>query len=250
MTRWFLAGGTRALIGTRGLLGEGWDAAAITTLIDLTAATTTTSVVQVRGRAIRRDPADADKAAHIWSVVAISDSHPRGDLDYRRFVAKHEGFHVAGSWRPDRFGRRGHVSARCGPFHPPAIADRSEINAQMLAAAELVSEVADLWGVGEPYEGVDAPVVRITGSRRPEPQLDVPEAAVRRWGRIRAVYPAVVGAAGGVVPLLAGAAPVVAARSGVGLVGYVADLGCVDDRPIVPSANSAPTTRCWPSVPR
>lgn len=226
VTRWFLAGGTRVLIGTRGLLGEGWDAASITTLIDLTAATTTTSVVQVRGRAIRRDPADPEKAAHIWSVVAVSDSHPRGDLDYRRFVTKHDGFHAA-----DPGGRIvlgvSHVSARCGPFHPPVALERSEINAEMLAAAELVAEVPGLWGIGQPYEGVDAAVVRIVGSRGAEPQLDVPEAKVRRWQRVRGIYPALVGVAGGAVPLLVGASPVVAvAGAGAGAAGgYLADRG-------------------------
>ena len=37
----------------RALLGEGWDARRITGLVDLTAVTTSTAVVQTRGRALR-----------------------------------------------------------------------------------------------------------------------------------------------------------------------------------------------------
>ena len=51
ITRFHAEGGSRCLIGTRALLGEGWDAPAVNVVIDLTAATTPTSVVQARGRA-------------------------------------------------------------------------------------------------------------------------------------------------------------------------------------------------------
>ena len=48
VTRFHAEGDTRCLIGTRALLGEGWDAPAVNVVIDLTAATTPTSVVQAR----------------------------------------------------------------------------------------------------------------------------------------------------------------------------------------------------------
>ncbi len=53
VTRFFAEGRAQVLVGTRGLLGEGWDAPAVTGLVDLTAATTVTAVVQTRGRALR-----------------------------------------------------------------------------------------------------------------------------------------------------------------------------------------------------
>ena len=56
VTRFFEAGHTQVLVGTRGLLGEGWDARRITGLVDLTAVATTTAVTQTRGRALRVDP--------------------------------------------------------------------------------------------------------------------------------------------------------------------------------------------------
>ena len=49
VTRFFEEGHCQVLVGTRGLLGEGWDARSITGLVDLTTATTSTAVVQTRG---------------------------------------------------------------------------------------------------------------------------------------------------------------------------------------------------------
>jgi hypothetical protein len=43
-------GSSHCLVGTRGLLGEGWDSITLNTLIDLTSVTTSTSVQQLRGR--------------------------------------------------------------------------------------------------------------------------------------------------------------------------------------------------------
>lgn len=79
VTRFFEAGGCQVLVGTRGLLGEGWDAKAVTGLVDLTAATTPTAVVQTRGRTLRVDPAWPDKVALVWTVTCLSEDHPKGD---------------------------------------------------------------------------------------------------------------------------------------------------------------------------
>ena len=58
------AGEVRLVVGTRGLLGEGWDCPAVNTLIDLTAATTSASTQQLRGRTMRLDPGWVGKVAH------------------------------------------------------------------------------------------------------------------------------------------------------------------------------------------
>ena len=55
ITEFFQRGITKCLIGTRGLLGEGWDASRINVLIDLTTVTTSMSINQLRGRSIRLD---------------------------------------------------------------------------------------------------------------------------------------------------------------------------------------------------
>ena len=87
------AGEVRLVVGTRGLLGEGWDCPAVNTLIDLTAATTSASTQQLRGRTMRLDPGWADKVAHNWSVTCLLPSHPRlrsnPDLNRLRRKAEH-----------------------------------------------------------------------------------------------------------------------------------------------------------------
>lgn len=87
------AGEVRLVVGTRGLLAEGWDCPAVNTLIDLTAATTSASTQQLRGRTMRLDPGWADKVAHNWSVTCLLPSHPRlrsnPDLNRLRRKAEH-----------------------------------------------------------------------------------------------------------------------------------------------------------------
>ncbi|NHB84668.1 DEAD/DEAH box helicase family protein [Tessaracoccus sp. HDW20] len=97
--RWLLAatealnaGWTRCLVGTRGLLGEGWNARAVSGVIDLTTATTSTAIVQTRGRSLRTDPGRPDKVAVNWTVTCIAPDRPQGDADYRRLVRKHTGW--------------------------------------------------------------------------------------------------------------------------------------------------------------
>ncbi|MDR0344400.1 MAG: DEAD/DEAH box helicase, partial [Nocardiopsaceae bacterium] len=92
VTRFFSEGETRCLVGTRALLGEGWDAPAVNVVVDLTAATTPTSVVQARGRALRLDAGWPGKVADNWAVVCLADGHPKGNADYGRFVRKHEAY--------------------------------------------------------------------------------------------------------------------------------------------------------------
>jgi hypothetical protein len=78
ITRFHAEGGSRCLIGTRALLGEGWDAPAVNVVIDLTAATTPTSVVQARGRALRLDAGWPGKVADNWGVVCQVRGSPVG----------------------------------------------------------------------------------------------------------------------------------------------------------------------------
>jgi len=90
MTQAFDEGLTRCLVGTRGIFGEGWDSLSLNTLIDLTSVTTSTSVQQLRGRTIRKDPAWPRKVAHNWDVICVARDFKRGDSDLRRFMERHK----------------------------------------------------------------------------------------------------------------------------------------------------------------
>ena len=89
ITDLFEKGVTQCIVGTRSLLGEGWDSLSLNTLIDMTQATTSTTVNQIRGRPIRLDPNRPRKVANIWDIVCIYPMFEKGDQDFLRFVKKH-----------------------------------------------------------------------------------------------------------------------------------------------------------------
>ncbi|EST37894.1 hypothetical protein N566_10625 [Streptomycetaceae bacterium MP113-05] len=160
-TRFFEEGGTRALVGTRGMLGEGWDARGVNTLVDLTEATTATAVVQTRGRALRTDPAWPGKTAHTWSVVCVAPGHPKGTGDWERFVRKHDGcpgITDAG----EIVSGVAHVHAELSPYAPPAEADFDRFNALMLRRAENRGTTREAWRVGSGYEDRLVHTVRVS----------------------------------------------------------------------------------------
>lgn len=166
VTRFFEDGGARVLIGTRALLGEGWNARRVTGLVDLTSATSTTAVVQTRGRALRIDPFWPDKVAVTWSVVCVSAAHPRGDQDWKRLVRKHHGFFGVDE-SGDIADGVAHLDAGFSPYFPPVVAEIPAINARMLARAADRDAIRAAWRVGEPYEGRTAVTVRVR-RRAPE----------------------------------------------------------------------------------
>lgn len=90
VTRLLDEGSIRCVVGTRGLLGEGWDAPSLNVLVDLTTTTTAQSVQQLRGRSIRLDPADPEKVAHNWDVVAYAPGLTGGANDLQRLLRRHD----------------------------------------------------------------------------------------------------------------------------------------------------------------
>jgi hypothetical protein len=118
VTRWFEAGGSQVLIGTRGLLGEGWDCPPLNVVVDLTAAATPAAVTQLRGRSLRLDPERPDKVADNWTVVCVAENHPLGDADYLRAVRKHEHHLAPGNEGVVESGI-GHCDQVLGPYAPP-----------------------------------------------------------------------------------------------------------------------------------
>ena len=89
----------RLVVGTRGLLAEGWDCPSLNTLIDLTTVTTSTAAQQLHGRTLRLDPAWPGKAAHNWIIACLpsSNSLVPDSREYARLRIKAE--HL---WGPSR----------------------------------------------------------------------------------------------------------------------------------------------------
>jgi superfamily II DNA or RNA helicase len=169
VTAFFESGRTQVLVGTRGLLGEGWNARGVSTLIDLTTATTLTAVVQTRGRALRTDPTWPDKVATNWTVVCVSEAHLKGDNDWFRLVRKHQGFHGVDA-DGDIVDGVAHIDSSFSPYAPPPVASFDALNARMLVAAADRDAIRDAWAVGEPYQDVTLASLRV----RPATSLVVP----------------------------------------------------------------------------
>ncbi|WP_394726875.1 DEAD/DEAH box helicase family protein [Altererythrobacter sp. GH1-8] len=71
VTALFQKGHIRILVGTQSLLGQGWDAPALNSLV---LASNTASFVlsnQMRGRAIRIDPENPNKVSNIWHLATV-----------------------------------------------------------------------------------------------------------------------------------------------------------------------------------
>lgn len=91
VTQIFQQGHIEILIGTKSLLGEGWDAPAINSLVLASFVGSYVLSNQMRGRAIRTSKMNTDKTANIWHLVCIDPSIESGgddiDLLKRRFKA-------------------------------------------------------------------------------------------------------------------------------------------------------------------
>lgn len=130
------------IVGTRVLLGEGWDCRALDTLVDLTSARSHVAVNQLRGRALRLDPERPEKIAHLWDVVtvpAIAAGRDVGLADLRRFLSKHQRFHAPAI--------DGELELGAGHVHPALRGGAEEI----VGAVDLVG--AELWELSRDRRG-------------------------------------------------------------------------------------------------
>ncbi len=85
------------LIGTRSLLGEGWDAPHVNALIMATQTGAFVTTNQLRGRAIRIDTNDDLKTASIWHIIALASDSAYNQVifkDLHRRFATFAGIHA------------------------------------------------------------------------------------------------------------------------------------------------------------
>lgn len=167
-------GVTRCVVGTRGLLAEGWDSLTLNTLIDLTTAGTYASVNQIRGRSIRLDPNDPHKVANNWDVVAYEPDLEEGDRDLQRLIGKHQ--HTWGLGPGGRILRGiAHVDERIPLLGVPLplsmglpMATPGGINRTAMRRARNRPAAYRRWGIGTDYDNF---VFTGTMLERPETPL-------------------------------------------------------------------------------
>ncbi|MEP3837320.1 MAG: DEAD/DEAH box helicase family protein [Algibacter sp.] len=91
ITQLFENGSIKVLIGTKSLLGEGWDAPSINSLILASFVGSFVSSNQMRGRAIRKDANKPNKTGNVWHLACIDPTATDGgreiDILKRRFEA-------------------------------------------------------------------------------------------------------------------------------------------------------------------
>ena len=91
VTQLFEEGKIKILIGTKSLLGEGWDAPSLNTLVLASYVGSFVSSNQMRGRAIRVNPKVPNKVANIWHLVCLDPTVGDGGKDMellrQRFLA-------------------------------------------------------------------------------------------------------------------------------------------------------------------
>jgi hypothetical protein len=166
ITELFQAGLTKCLVGTRGLLGEGWDATKVNVLVDLTTVTTSMSVNQLRGRSIRLDPDDPAKLADNWDVVCLAPEFVKGFDDYARFQEKHEtlfGLTEDGAIEKGV----GHVHPAFTELKPEGVESTMELlNAEMTDRVRRRFDVRSRWRIGQPYRGDSKRVLELRSSAR------------------------------------------------------------------------------------
>ena len=154
ITALFQQGLTKCLVGTRGLLGEGWDANRINVLVDLTTVTTSMNINQLRGRSFRLDPQWEEKIANNWDVVCIAPEFQKGFDDYQRFMRKHKNLYGVTDDGAIEKGV-GHVHPAFTELKPEGLEGNTNVlNAEMLQRCSRRTLARELWKIGSPYQSV------------------------------------------------------------------------------------------------
>lgn len=163
-------GVVRVLVGTRGLLGEGWDCPSVNTLIDLTAVATSTGTQQLRGRTLRLDPAWPDKVAHNWSVACLIPAAVELDSDVETQRLRRRHGHLWGLSADDDtriVSGVEHALPSAALTALDAVLDKVDgasigrINDETLARARSRAQTRIDWRIGEPWGSQERDVVSI-----------------------------------------------------------------------------------------
>lgn len=85
-------GHLQTIVGTRALLGEGWDAPALNSLVLASYVGSYMLTNQMRGRVLRKASGEAEKVASIWHVVTIDTQTPSGYRDLTHLKRRFETF--------------------------------------------------------------------------------------------------------------------------------------------------------------
>lgn len=92
VTMLFSRGGMEVVVGTKSLLGEGWDAPFVNSLILATVVGSYVLSNQMRGRAIRSSKNDLEKTSNIWHLACVEPSMMDGGYDMELMERRFKSF--------------------------------------------------------------------------------------------------------------------------------------------------------------
>ncbi|ROI03505.1 DEAD/DEAH box helicase [Chryseobacterium sp. G0240] len=92
ITEIFQSGGIQILIGTKSLLGEGWDAPKMNTLVLASFVSSFVLSNQMRGRVIRTDKENENKTGNIWHLVCFDSQDIDGGQDLNNMKRRFKTF--------------------------------------------------------------------------------------------------------------------------------------------------------------
>ena len=161
VSRLFEEGHINVLIGTKSLLGEGWDAPCINSLVLASFVGSFMLSNQMRGRAIRTDANQPDKVANIWHLATIErpfvvaektgeklsalfnqNKNKLDSCDYQTLARRFECFVAPNYETGEVEGGIDRVTIIKQPFDEKGIA---AINAQMIARSRQREAVREAW---------------------------------------------------------------------------------------------------------
>ena len=142
VTDLFTIGGVNILIGTKSLLGEGWDAPSINSLILASFVGSYMLSNQMRGRAIRSERGNPDKTANIWHLVCIEPDSDWVGEDFETMQRRFKAFVGVSSIEPvieNGFSRLGIGKP---PFKKKTL---KGLNERMFTLAENRDAIRESW---------------------------------------------------------------------------------------------------------
>ncbi|TVZ21730.1 type III restriction/modification enzyme restriction subunit [Dokdonia sp. Hel_I_63] len=140
ITQLFTDGHIQILVGTAALLGEGWDAPAINTLVLGSYVSSFVMSNQMRGRAIRVQSSNPDKVASIWHLACIDPTIDGGGEDVAKLVKRFDAF-CGVSLENDPFIENGADRFAL----PTTTINKETINEKMLQLAANRSHIKERW---------------------------------------------------------------------------------------------------------
>ncbi|MFW9928881.1 MAG: DEAD/DEAH box helicase family protein [Candidatus Thorarchaeota archaeon] len=142
ITELFSKGDIEVLVGTASLLGEGWDAPTINTLILASSVGSYMLSNQMRGRAIRTLPNDPDKTANIWHIVCVEEQEKYGGSDYETLSRRFKSFVGVSFIEPVIENGIGRMALGEPPFTKNKI---NELNTFMVERSHERNKLQSLW---------------------------------------------------------------------------------------------------------